>query len=137
MTVLDELKVYAAGLAVPAVPVLLVDATNLFAARMPPDPDQVVCFMETPGRGGDYALGINAPQVEHPHVQVYCRDLDYAAARAMAEALYKNFDAVGPTQLSGTYYLNIDPLQPPFPLEVDARDRWGIVFNCEVWKSQS
>jgi hypothetical protein len=83
---------------------------------LPATPDKVVALFETGGAGQERAF--DGTVVEQPTLQVLVRGAadDYDVARLQIEKLYQTMSEWGAFTASGTRYLNLEPLQPPFPL---------------------
>ena len=114
--------------------------TTMFAGRRAPDlPDGCVSLVEYPGRKGERTHRSGGYYVwEHPHVQIIVRDTaeagGYDNARGNAEILYTTLQKVKNMALSGVFYAGIEPMQPPFELQPDKKDRPYYGFNIECKK---
>lgn len=77
---------------------------------------------------------------EQPRVQVMVHAASYTAARNKAEAAYRScLHATdgGATTLSGTVYVQMLPLQPPYDIGADANNRTMVGFNVQMVKKVS
>jgi hypothetical protein len=72
-------------------------------------------------------------------VQIRCRGAasDYATPAAQAQTAYVALAAVANESIDGTLYHSIDPLQSPFLIEKDAKNRLVIGFNAQLTKELS
>jgi hypothetical protein len=132
MALLDDIASYlqAQGLGVVA--------TNIFKGTLPQDavamPDEVIALRETPGLPPARSHDIPPARIEQPTVQVLVRGapFDYATARQKAQAAWEALDGLGNQTIGTGFYLFIQALQSPFPLRMDALDRYEIVFNLRL-----
>lgn len=67
-----------------------------------------------------------------PKIQVTARATKASLARGLAEAVYTNLQTARNITLNSTYYLWIEPEQPPFELPVDDASRARYAFNVRV-----
>jgi hypothetical protein len=114
-------------------------ATDIFLGLMPASPDACGVVHEYPGEAPELGFGVDGLQWEHPRLQVVFRGAagDYAGPRAKAETAFVGLAKVQDKLLSGTRYLLVEPLQSPFLLKRDDRERVHIAFNVSVWKEPS
>lgn len=111
--------------------------TDLFRWSMPDAPDECVAVYEYAGEQPVRVHDIAAIAQEQPRVQIVVRSATASAGRQRAEDIYRRLSLVKNTDLSGTRYLSIEPLQNPFFLERDQNDRPKFVFNCQAVKGLS
>jgi hypothetical protein len=113
--------------------------TTIFKGQMPATPDACIAVIETAGREPQHTFGSNGIAIEYPRVQVRFRGAaqDYATPAALAQTAYAAMAAVANQSLDGTLYHSIDPIQPPFLLEKDAKNRLVIGFNAQLMKELS
>jgi len=110
--------------------------TNLFLGREPADPDTCVTLYETAGAPPDDFFGDGTtPTLENPGLQVRIRAASYATARALADDVWQNLSKVSNDTLTSTLYQRIVPVQSPFALERDDRDRIVFAVNFDVVKN--
>jgi hypothetical protein len=133
MTTLDELGSFianAAGLTV---------GEDCFKGTMPATPDVCAAIAEYGGLSPRYVFGTSGIADDMPRVQVLVRGTvdDYAGPRALAETIYRALSNVANQTLSGTRYLAVTPLQPPYSLLQDDLDRYVVGFNCQIEKALS
>ena len=101
-------------------------------------PNTFTSLYETPGLNSEMAFSTGGAErvFDRPRVQVLCRSTSYATARARAQTIYDLLDGLGnqglPTS-TGTVYLSVVAVQPPFSLGRDSNDRWLVATNyqCE------
>jgi hypothetical protein len=104
--------------------------TSIFGSYMPDAPDSLVVLYEY--GGGEPKRTFTGTYHEAPRVQVNVRDTTYASARARAQLIWNALDSVVETTLSGNWYNAITPLQPPFLLERDSKQRSIVTFNVSI-----
>lgn len=113
---------------------------NLMLGLLPDSPAKVVSLMQTGGRG-PMQTQTDPLAADFPRVAVWVRAEaghraggDYAAAETLADALYAAFAPQGELTLSGTRYVSLVSLQPPFLLQRDKSDRPILAFNVEAMR---
>lgn len=114
--------------------------TNLFLGSMPAKPDVALSLHEYPGGPPDFVFGTAGVAHEYPRVQVKARGAaaDYAGPRRWLEAVYQDLaERVQSATSTGTRYLDLSPVQPPFPLERDESNRWVFAVNFVAMKEVS
>lgn len=103
--------------------------STLFIGQLPPQPIDAVLLVETGGRQGDRARG-----VDFPTIQVTCRSASYASARANAQAVFDLLNEPATSLQMGTSRVTYcKALQPPTSLGVDEAGAWRIVCNFRFW----
>lgn len=113
--------------------------TDIFKTQLPDSPDFCIGVFEYAGRPSDKAFGTTV-LIENARFQILVRSSRqgvtnaYTTARNKAESIYTLLDGAGPITLSGTVYLYIEALQPPFFLQMDDNDRSLVVTNFEARK---
>jgi len=119
----------------------LTAGTNLWRSISPNDPDASVSLFEYDG-GLAPVLGLGETggvKWENVSLRVEVRGAprDYTTPRATAELIYNDLAKVQGSTLSSTIYHIIQPLQSPFLLEVDKKERpiFAINFRCEKERS--
>lgn len=113
--------------------------TDLFKGLLPTAPDVCMAIHEYGGTEPDMVFHRATIAVEHPRVQVVVRGAphDYATPRAMAELAYRAMAEASAQVVSGTRYLQMRPLQPPFSMGRDEKSRLLIGFNAQLDKEPS
>lgn len=106
--------------------------TNLFEGLLPETPDSARAVVPTTGFPD--IRSFNGVEYEVRRYQVYVRDAVYATADSRAEGMYASLRAVANQALSGTFYLTIDAVTPPYLLERDENGRVVLAFNIEAWR---
>ena len=98
---------------------------------MSDDTDKRIAVYEYQGRPADHGFGVPGMQFVRPGIQVVVRSsaLDYAGARAIAELVFQDFPKIQATSISGNYVTMVQPLQAPFYLRRDDRQRPYVVAN--------
>lgn len=108
---------------------------NLFMETMPKEPNAAVSLVEYPGGAPEYTMGGSGPVWENCQFQVLVRDSDPSAARTKARSIWTALAAINSENVTGHHYIEIEPLQSPFPLMPDDQERTRIVFNCRAVRS--
>jgi hypothetical protein len=101
--------------------------------------DTRVCIYEYPGMAPDFKFGGQGLKYEHPSFQVVARGAatDYDGPRAVIELVVADLVKVWTTTLSGTEYTWLQPVQAPFWLRQDERNRHYFVVNFRTEKAPS
>lgn len=126
MSVIDDL---AAQLEVAGVGTV---GTTIFKSQLPDEPDTALVLLATPGAPPKDVMGAGGPAIDYPRVQVVARATGFVAADALATQAYDALHAITNQTLSGTYYLRVVALQPPFQLDRDEKRRALVAFNVEA-----
>jgi len=100
----------------------------------------MVSIYETPGLPNLYTFSTTnkATRVaEKPRIQVLSRSTSYQTARTNIDTIYQLLDGFsGPLPTStGTEYLSIEAVQPPFSAGRDENDRWILSVNFDTWRA--
>lgn len=113
--------------------------TDLFKGQMPTSPDACMALSEYGGREPEMVFSQSSISVDYPRVQIMVRGArgDYATPRAAIEVAYRAMASAGAQLISGTRYLAIRPLQPPYLYEKDENGRITFAFNAELQKGLS
>jgi hypothetical protein len=138
MSLCDEVTTYLQGLGLGTL------GTNLFYSQEPDQPNVCTVVRDYGGMDGEYTHDIPGVAYERPRFQVACRGepQDYDGPRARARAVYLALMIVKNTFLTASdgeqvWYREIVPLQSPFELRRDLKERVIIGFNCQVVKEPS
>lgn len=105
-------------------------------------PDSAVSLIQYAGREPERAFtaSTSAPNIvtEYQRVQINMRNAlaSFSTLDALATSVYAYVDQPGTITLSGSRYLAIKPIQPPFYLEEDGNGRHHYVFNVECWRER-
>lgn len=113
--------------------------TTIFLHKLPEAPDVCIALDITSGSPPDGAFGVLGIKYEKPSIRVRVRGVraDPEGPRARIENIFRLFPKVMGTTLSGTKYLSLQPLQPPFILEEDGNGRTIWTFNALAEKELS
>lgn len=103
--------------------------TNLFLGWLPDSPDSAAALYETAGYYPLYIANLPAPGMERPGIQVLVRDATYATGRERIESIYQRLASIGNQVVSGRWYAAVRPMQAPFALAPDERNRPRFVVN--------
>lgn len=102
--------------------------TDVFCDSLPDDPDDCVVLYEYPGRVHPFSN-----VATHRNVQVAVRGASYEDARKKINRIFTLFDTPEDRiKYFGTRYGIVSAKQPPFKLDVDARERTIFVFNMGI-----
>jgi len=107
-------------------------AVNLFVAREPAVPDNIVVLFDTPGMPQELTLG-NDVKVYYPSVQIIVRNRSYNTGYALIASIVDKLHGRGPETWNGTVYHPIVCVGDPALLEWDnvgsGRARFFVNFN--------
>lgn len=134
MSFLDELaaRYVAQGVGVLGTSILLSNK-----AVVPDTDSAVLTITETGGTSPERSQNaVTTPAYQRPRAQILARAKSYQAARALAKAAY-DASFVRNTALSGTFYRELDPVQEPFDMGLDANQRARVAFNVAAIKRPS
>lgn len=129
--VLTDLVTYAAS---------LFPTETIRGGFVPDTPDKVVVIMSPdPGLTPLETMGATqgaGPKLERHILQIRCRGVqdDFQDARNLAETVYRGLNNRLGITLSGTVYVAIEALHPPYTLSADENGRWHLGFNILVTK---
>lgn len=112
---------------------------TVMRGRMQPDPDKLICLYDGPGAGPQFVLGVDGIAFEEPTLQVRVRGEvgDYDGPHTTVNAIYKALAGYGAFTVGAVRYLSLTPLQAPFPLNRDGKDRVEWAVNFLVQKETS
>ena len=131
----DEL---AAKLVVSGVGVL---AKSIFIGSRTALPNGAGPYLTLIETGGYFPLrthnSVSVPAYQRPTFQIMCRAATYPAARLMCQNAYDALAGVRNVELSGTWYIEISPIQEPMDLGLDETGRARVAFNINVIKRHS
>jgi len=135
MAVTDEIaaKLVASGIGVLAKSIFIGSRTAL-----PNGAGPYLSLIET---GGYLPIrthnSTSVPAYQRPSFQIICRAATYPAARLMCQNAYDALAGVKNVVLSGTWYLEISPIQELMDLGLDETGRARVAFNIDVIKRHS
>lgn len=114
--------------------------TNLFADFMPETPDEAVAIFSTGGAAPEFASGPDgSPVVRQPTVAVWVRaaQRDPVVAQSKAESIYQALVGVVNQTLapSNEVYFRIEPVQEPFLLKLDEKERPIVACNYRIMRA--
>ena len=131
MAYLDDIGSYLAGVTIPTQNLTL--GTNLFLGRRPDTPDTCVALYETGGTAPQLQFGTSTkPGIETRGLQVVTRAVGYSTAESLCTDVWSALCLVDNETIGSTRYLLADPVQSPFALDRDDRDRMLHVVNFLV-----
>lgn len=131
MAFLDDIGTYLAAASIPTESLTL--GTNLFLGTRPDSPDTVVAVYETGGAAPQLQFGTSTkPGIETRGLQVVTRAVGYSTAEALCTDVWSALCLVDNETIGSTRYLLADPVQSPFALDRDDRDRMLHVVNFLV-----
>ena len=116
-----------------------VSGYSIDRGSMSDESDTRVCVYEYAGIQPDFNFGTQGIKFEHPSFQVVVRGAptDYDGPRGVIELVVADLVKVWTTTLSGVTYNWIQPIQAPFWLMQDSRNRHHFVVNFRVEKRPS
>ena len=116
---------------------------NLFLGILPDEPDEASAVYEYGGRSPQYTQDSTGPAWEYARVHVVSRGpkpptpAGYKVVRQKIREIYDSLASVTNLTIDGVQYLAIRPIQEPFDLERDDKQRVVFAFNVEIWKAPS
>lgn len=113
---------------------------NLFLsskAQIPAGDGPFISLIETGGTAPERTQNtISPPAYQRPRAQVVVRAKTYPVAEATARLAYDAL-TLRNTELSGTFYRELDPVQEPFDMGLDITGRAQVAFNVAAIKRPS
>jgi hypothetical protein len=104
--------------------------TDLFGARAPETPHNLVALIPYGGRTGEQTH--SGTERRYPRLQVMTRNQQADLALAKAEAVRDALRSMPQQEINGTVYEAIIPLNEPMALAEDTLGRYPYVVNYEV-----
>jgi hypothetical protein len=108
------------------------------AVMLDGSPDTVCTLYEQQGvfsvQAFSSSTGTAAVVWERPNLQLLSRSTSYQTARTRAETVYRLLDGLGDVTMSGTRYVAIDAVAPPFSAGRDQNQRFLVSVNFNVQK---
>jgi|TARA_R110002020_G_scaffold2230_4_gene10432 hypothetical protein len=110
--------------------------TDIFVARSPSSPDNVIVIYEFMGQEPYNTMGPSgtAPYVKRPRFQVVVRNTSYASAQTLADQVYSDLHWFKGT-IGSTSYLLIRALNQPFSMGEDENKRAQLACNYRAWNA--
>lgn len=105
---------------------------DIFRHRFPDAPDRAMVLTPYAGSPGPRVHDALLPAFRVERVQIMCRGSTRNAAMGLANGAYAIL-WLDNALLGGTQVVKSEPLQPPFDMPEDTRNRAVVVFNVEVW----
>lgn len=112
----------------------LTSGINLFAYKMPDEPQDAVGLYEESGRPPAYVYNTALPAIEMPDLQIIVRSSTTATGRTLSETLWRLMQAVMNQTINGIYYQAILAVGSPMLLERDSNDKPLFSMNFNVWR---
>lgn len=113
----------------------------IYGGFMPEAPDAAVAIYETGGAGPVHGMapGPGQAKLEQPRVQVVVRgaQYDYAAARLVADQIWKLLDQLPERTINGTRYCWGEAVQSPMGYARDEDRRAYVACNFDIVKELS
>lgn len=106
-------------------------------ANLPTGPGPYLSLIESGGTGPEYVQNQSAPAYQRPALQVVARATKYTDARAMIAAAYNVLADKKNQMIGSVWYRSIRPLQEPFDIGLDDRQRTRVAFNLLAVKRPS
>lgn len=107
------------------------------AANIPTSDGPYITLVETGGRDPEYVQNAYEPAYQRPAVQLVVRAKSYLVARTTAKSAYDVLSKVRNQMLGSVWYRSITPLQEPFDIGLDDRQRARVAFNVLAVKRPS
>ena len=105
---------------------------DIFRHRLPDSPDTAILLTPYAGSIGPRVHDATRSAYRVERFQLLSRSGTRAAANARAEAAYAVL-WLNNMPLGAGIVVKSEPLQPPFYMPEDERNRAQVVFNIEVW----
>jgi hypothetical protein len=102
----------------------------IYMGWMPDQPDRAVALYEAGGGPNQLVRDGFDPGVESPTVACIVRDVNYPAARSLAQSLYLALVGMDNVQTSDSFWLYCQPLHPPIYAGRDTKTRVTFNINC-------
>ena len=116
----------------------LTAGTNLFASKLPNDPDVAVAVYELTSGPPEYVHGGDGgPWAERPRLQCYVRHTNYADGRDLANDVWRKLQTIANQDLSGVRYHRCQAVTSVNFLRFDELDRPVFTMNMSIWKAPS
>lgn len=114
----------------------LVFAENLFVAREPSNPDNIVTIFDTPGAPmmKTFSYGEN---YEYPSVQIRGRGTDYRTVFALLQTIVEKLHNHPQQALNGSFYTVIQCNTTPTLLDWDDNGRCRLITNFLIQRRRS
>ncbi len=111
----------------------LTKGTNLFAGRLPEQPDAAVLVYEYEGQPAQYTMGNSGAVLDRPRIQIMVRAArdGYAAGHSLAETLHRGLD-VTETTWGGYRIHRCQPVSTLSSIGVDEADRPLFTVRFEM-----
>lgn len=107
--------------------------TDVMVNFMPDAPDSVFSVFQYGGGESNRGMGSDPGALENYLLQINVRNANPALAESGCYDIYKALELLaGNVTINGVMFTWLHPLQPPFLLERDSRQRVTFVFNVEV-----
>lgn len=101
-------------------------------------PINVISVFQYGGKESNRGMGADTGALENTRLQVNVRNEQADQAEAIARSIYESLDELGSNvTINATVYTWLHPLQPPFLLERDQKQRATFVFNLEAQRVRS
>jgi len=109
----------------------LVFATDLFIAKEPAKPDNVVTIFDTPGFPNQ--LTYNGDETyQFPSIQIRIRNRVYLTGWELAKEIMDHLHGRAQETVNGTLYSLIRAMGEPVPLHWDKNDRIIFIINFNI-----
>jgi hypothetical protein len=102
--------------------------TDLFSDHLPEDPDDAVIVTTSGGGPPEWVHNKAIVNTEMPHFQVAVRSASITTAKQKAHAIYDDLQVIRNSIVDGVFFQRMMPLQSPFPIERDEKNRW--IWGC-------
>lgn len=108
--------------------------THLDEIRLPDSPIPAIAVIENVGLAPETIQDSRIPVIEHPRMQILCRDVDPQVAYDNAWTIYRILANLTNSALmnNGIFVMLFEVSQPPFLVERDRNDRPIYGFNAQL-----
>lgn len=102
--------------------------TSLFKDHLPEDPDDIVLITTSGGFAPTFVHDRSGVSTEMPTFQIAVRSASIFTAKTKSYQIYNDLQRVGNIMVDGIFFQRIVPLQTPFSIDRDERNRW--IWGC-------
>lgn len=112
---------------------------SVFVNTLPDQPDKAIALNEGGGFGGDTVFAHAGMSTERPTLQLLVRGVpdEHDVPRLKIEQLYQAIADWSAFVQDGARYMDVTPIQAPFPFRKDERERRIFAVNFNVTKEPS
>jgi|OpeIllAssembly_1097287.scaffolds.fasta_scaffold545144_2 hypothetical protein len=101
---------------------------NMFIDNLPETPDDVVLVTTSGGFAPEFVHNKPGVNTEMPTFQIATRSRSIPSAKSKSHAIYNDLQLIGNMMVDGIFFQRLTPMQTPFSIERDDKDRW--IWGC-------